>query len=132
MEESKTKFDCWALVELMGHQRIVGKVSEQPLFGVNMCRVDVPATKAQPAFTKYYGGSAIYSTTPITEEMALSMVENIGAAPVTAYEVREFISKQEAIREEKELKKLAAGPDQEEKAPWDDNDDVFVPGLVIS
>ena len=47
---TETKFETWAIVELLGHQKIAGHISEQPLAGTNMLRVDVPETKSNPAF----------------------------------------------------------------------------------
>lgn len=37
---NKTTFDEWALVELFGHNRIVGRVTEATLAGGNFIRVD--------------------------------------------------------------------------------------------
>ena len=48
------KFDLWCVVELFGHQRISGKCSEQNVAGTNMLRVDVPETKSNQAFTRFY------------------------------------------------------------------------------
>ena len=39
----KNGFNEWALVELFGHQKIVGKVTEATLAGGAFLRVDVPA-----------------------------------------------------------------------------------------
>lgn len=36
------KFEAWGIVELMGHQRVAGRLSEQPLGGGNLLRVDIP------------------------------------------------------------------------------------------
>lgn len=41
-DESKPTFDSWAIVEIMGHDKYAGRVTEEPLFGVNMLRIDVP------------------------------------------------------------------------------------------
>lgn len=40
----EAKFDLWCIVELFGHNRIAGRCTEQNVAGVNMLRVDVPAT----------------------------------------------------------------------------------------
>ena len=37
------KFECWAIVEVMGHSRYAGRVTEQAIGGCAFVRVDVPA-----------------------------------------------------------------------------------------
>lgn len=68
MSETKEKFEQWALVELMGHQSVVGRCSEQVIGGGNMLRVDIP--KGEGFFTRYFGPSAIYGITVLEEEVA--------------------------------------------------------------
>ena len=36
------KFDQWAIVELMGHVKLAGRVTEEKRFGVEMGRIDIP------------------------------------------------------------------------------------------
>ena len=36
------KFEQWGIVELMGHQRAAGRLSEESIGGANMLRVDMP------------------------------------------------------------------------------------------
>ena len=67
-----SKLKAWALVELFGHQRIVGHVSEQSFGTGVLFRVDVPdlikdGKKVRDGFTRYIGLAAIYSITPISE-----------------------------------------------------------------
>ena len=59
--------ETWAIVELFGHQKIAGHISEANVAGTTMLRVDVPEVDGQAAFTRLYGGSAIYSITPTDE-----------------------------------------------------------------
>lgn len=61
-----TKFESWAVVEVMGHQTFAGFVSEQTIGGASFVRVDVPAIhsaddprEACAAFTKLFGGGSI-------------------------------------------------------------------------
>ena len=104
---SEEKFDLWCMVELFGHNKIAGKCTEQNIAGVNMLRVDVPETDKQPAFTKFYNGTAIYAINPITEEVAKDIANKLSNAPITVYEVRNMIE-----RNVLELKSP--------KAPWED------------
>ena len=68
----------WALVEIFGHRKHYGRVSEVEKFGTKMLRIDVPAPpNAQPTpdgaevfETFFYGGGSIFSVTPMTEEAA--------------------------------------------------------------
>lgn len=85
-------FDAWAIVEIMGHQRLAGRVTEQPLAGTNLLRVDVPAVGDMPAFTQLLGGAAIYRITPVVEQIARDAAVQIKADPVIVYGVRQQIA----------------------------------------
>ena len=74
----------WALVEIMGHKRYAGRVSEELVIGAPMLRVDVPAIRELPAFTKYFAAGAIYGITPCTETEAHMLAEGIGERAVPA------------------------------------------------
>jgi hypothetical protein len=97
----KRAFDSWALVEVMGHTRVAGKCTEESIAGVNMLRVDVPEVtkrierydytkhervvteKVIPAYTRYFGGSSIFSITPCSEEVArAAAAENASEPPI--------------------------------------------------
>jgi len=89
----KTKFEEWALVELFGHQKIVGKVSETSLAGGAFLRVDVPALGDSPAFTRFYGPGAIYSINPVTEDIARGLMTRYRNEPVSRYELPQIAEK---------------------------------------
>lgn len=90
------KFDSWAVVELFGHQQIAGRVSEASIGGAAFIRVDVPEQPerkaiqswdrdqpAIPAYTRYFGGGAIYALNPCSEESAKRVAHNLRArAPI--------------------------------------------------
>lgn len=90
-------FESFALIELFGHSKLAGKCSEQNVAGTNFLRVDVPETKNNPAFTRLLNHAAIYAINPITEEVAKSMAERIEAQPITAWDVKEYQKKQQAL-----------------------------------
>jgi hypothetical protein len=77
---------AWALVELFGHQRIVGKVTVDPVDFPGMVRVDVPdllknGTVERPGFTRYFGRSALYSVTPISEDSVRELLPHVNGHP---------------------------------------------------
>jgi hypothetical protein len=83
MPEKLERFEEWALLELFGHQRLAGRVTEQQLGGASFVRVDVPEDKKKGwKLTKLYNPSAIYSITPVTEETARLVVRSISPEPV--------------------------------------------------
>jgi hypothetical protein len=80
MPEQTAALDCWAIVEVMGHRRFAGHVTEQLFGSAALIRVDVPATE-QPArygrearttaeYSKLIGVASIYCITPCTEDVA--------------------------------------------------------------
>lgn len=81
---SSEPFEGWAIVELMGHRRLAGKVSEQEIAGHAFLRLDVPA--AQPV-TQFYSAAAVYCITPTTEDIATALAAQVRPAPVSRYEL---------------------------------------------
>ena len=69
--------ELWALVELFGHNRVAGKVTEAEIGGGSLIRVDVPAVRDREPLTKYYNVKAIYALTPVDEATCLEMAKSI-------------------------------------------------------
>lgn len=63
-------YSGWAVVELMGHTREVGRVSEVVQYGVTMMQLDAIVRGEAELKTQYVGGSAIFRMTPCSEEAA--------------------------------------------------------------
>jgi len=78
-------YEGWAVLELMGHRRLVGRVSEATIAGCAMLRFDV-LTKDGEA-TQYYSSGAVYAITPTTEEMARRAAALSTVAPITRWEL---------------------------------------------
>lgn len=89
-ENTKT----WGIVELMGRKVVAGQVSKSVLLGPPMLRVDVPATSAYPEFTQFYGDTAIYCVTFVSEDVARLTAEQTKVNPVSVY-VPELISREQ-------------------------------------
>lgn len=89
----ESTFEIFALVELFGHTRIAGTVTEQSIGGSTFIRVDVPETKREPAFTRFLNPSAVYALNPVTSEIMHELAETIKSKPVTSYDVSKTVAK---------------------------------------
>jgi hypothetical protein len=82
----RRQLSSWALVELFGRQRIVGRLTEETFGSAVLFRIDVPdlmrgSDLERSGFTRYFGVGAIYSITPIAEELVRSLLPEIDGAP---------------------------------------------------
>ena len=112
----ENKFELHAIVELFGHQRISGKVTEQSIGVATFIRVDVPETPSQPKFTRLLNPSAIYAINPVTEEVATATAERLSAKPIEAWDIREM---------QKKLVLLASENREKVEGSVNDKDDEF-------
>lgn len=118
---NETKKDQFAIVELFGHARIAGRISEQTFGGAALVRVDVPEvtfverpfdhnlpehTVTIPAHTRSFGGAAIYSINWVDEAAAKVAAQAIKHRPVQPYGL------ESALREmtDRDRQRLLAGP----------------------
>ncbi|MPR36601.1 hypothetical protein [Salmonirosea aquatica] len=116
MQDQTTTTEFWALVELMGHQKIAGKLSEQVLGGSSFIRIDVPELPDSPAFTRLLTDKAIYAINPVTEEVARHMAQQIRAQPINAWDARKMFERQL----EQSGKLINMGDDEDEDDEGDD------------
>lgn len=79
------KLEGWGIVELMGHQRTSGRLSEQAIGGANLLRVDIP--EGETFRTVYYGASAIYALHITDEAAARAVAGQTNTRPMYAYEL---------------------------------------------
>lgn len=80
----------WFLVELMGHRRLAGKVTEQTIAGAGFLRIDVPGPDGNVA-TQFFAPSSVYALTPITEELARRVADASRFEPVTEWDIRKTL-----------------------------------------
>lgn len=83
MSESE-KFEHWAILELMGHRRLAGKLSEEQIGGATFLRIDVPGKDGFKT-TQFYSPSAVYCITPTSEQIARE-VASMAGEPIHAWE----------------------------------------------
>lgn len=91
MEQTKESFDQWAIVEIMGHQRYAGRVTEQVIGGTSFVRVDVPGGEERQPFTKLFGSSAIYAITLVDEETARGVSDSQRQQPMDEWSARRML-----------------------------------------
>ena len=104
--------DTWAVVELMGHVKLAGRLTEEEKFGAKMGRLDIPnpdqsETSSGPFITRYFGGSSVYSITFVSEAVARQVAKGTSPEPVHSWDFP---------------KQLAAKPQCEPEADDDEDD----------
>jgi len=86
-------FAGWYIVELMGHRRLAGYVTEQTIAGAGFLRIDVPgpemdsAEALTPIATQFFAPSSVYAMTPTTEAMARRVALASRPEPVKQWEL---------------------------------------------
>lgn len=82
------KFDSWCLLEIMGHQKFAGRVTEETIAGSAFLRIDIPErADGTPAFTKFFSPSSVYSFTPMAEDLVRGIAAELRNAPIAAYDL---------------------------------------------
>lgn len=84
-EQDESGFAEWCIVELMGHRRLAGWVTEQNVFGATMMRIDIPG---ESMVTQLYNSAAIYAVTPTTEPIAREVAARFRPEPVSPWEIQ--------------------------------------------
>jgi hypothetical protein len=84
-EHSGRSAGSWAILELFGHKVVAGYISKDENLGSPMIRIDIPATKHYPEFTRHYNPAAIYSFTYVSKEVAIMTAEQVREDPISVY-----------------------------------------------
>lgn len=99
MNNSTQQDPIHAIIELMGHQKMAGTISDAAMGGGAFIRVDVPETTTSPKFTRFLNPSSIYAINPVTEDVMRVMAERIKFRPVDAWDVEGVYTKVLALQE---------------------------------
>lgn len=129
----------WAVLELFGHARIAGAVSEQTFGGATLVRVDVPAVRFEevdydiktengyakkvrtiPAHTRSFGPGAIYSINWCDEHAATAAAHSIKHEPINPYSAVKAMEAIEKLQPSLPAPRRAVGRDEEldEEIPY--------------
>jgi hypothetical protein len=83
-------FEEWCVLELFGHRRLAGKVTDAVIGGASFIRIDIPAKDGKKT-TQFYSPAAVYAITPTTEELATIIAVNSQPEPVNKWEIRSML-----------------------------------------
>ena len=87
-------FREWAILELMGHRRLAGLITEAQIGGGSFVRIDVPKRidgvdkpGEEMVATQFYSPGSIYCITPVSESIARRMAMNLQPEPATRWDL---------------------------------------------
>lgn len=86
-QKSEGSFEGWAILEVMGHRKLAGYLSEQVIAGASFIRLDVMQPDGTPILTQYYNPASVYCITPTTQILASKLAVKNQPAPVTRWEL---------------------------------------------
>lgn len=81
MGVEKQKLKSYAVVEMMGHRKIVGLVTESDISGGQLLRVDVLNHEGAEERTEYIGVGSIYCLTIVSETAAKAVAASNSPKP---------------------------------------------------
>jgi hypothetical protein len=81
-------FEGHVILELMGHRRLAGYLTEAQIGGATFLRLDIPAAGGTGAVaTQFYAPAAVYCITPTDEATARAVASLAQVAPVSRWEL---------------------------------------------
>jgi hypothetical protein len=105
--------EAWAIVELFGHQRVAGRISDHAFGGETFVRVDIP--KDGSYYTRLFGKGAIYCINLTDEAAARAAANAFVSKPTYAYEL------ESSVRRLQPPNGSGQGGDEEESAAADED-----------
>jgi hypothetical protein len=85
--DTAAPFAEWVILELMGHRRLAGWLTEQEIAGKGFLRLDVPPVDGQPGASQLYSPNAVYCITPTTQALARAVAAGSRPEPVQRWEL---------------------------------------------
>lgn len=86
-EEASELAAEWGVVELFGHIRLAGRISEVEHYGGKLLRLDIPGSNGEFIATQLIGHAALFRVTPTTEQTARRVAVLSQPAPVKRWEL---------------------------------------------
>lgn len=77
----------WVVIELMGHRKLAGLLSEVTRAGQGLLRLQIPGDDDDWYATQDYSPTSVYCITPTSEATARAFAKTSRPAPVTRWEL---------------------------------------------
>jgi hypothetical protein len=90
--------DTWAIVEMLGHRRVAGRLREVQIAGAGFLRLDIPSTDGHPDQTMFIAPGSVYAIHPVTEDVAQALAAQLRPEPVRRWELPAASTPPEGIR----------------------------------
>jgi len=116
----KTIFTEWCIVEMMGHRRIAGHVTERTIAGHGFLEVRIPS---EPPLVQFIQPSSIYAMTPCTEETARSLAKTLSPEPISYFDAKRMLAVDAPSASEASRPWHDTNPDPDELGNGDDDFD---------
>ena len=94
--EEPKPYAHWSILELMGHRRLAGYVTEHELAGKGFIRIDIPGPN-DAKVTQFYSPDAVYGLTPTTEDVARRVAAHNSPAPVSTWELAPLVQNHDPV-----------------------------------
>lgn len=79
--------ETWGILEILGHRRLAGILSEETIAGAAMVRIDIPKPEGSGFSTQYYASAALYAITPCDEATARAFSQDNQPRPIARWEL---------------------------------------------
>jgi hypothetical protein len=80
-------FAEWVIIELLGHRRLAGHLTEQQVAGHGFLRLDIPGDNDTTFATQLLSPSSVYAIHPTSEAIARHVAKTNRPEPVARWEL---------------------------------------------
>jgi hypothetical protein len=85
-QATSEKFETWGILEVMGHKKYAGRISERTVGNATFIQIDVPPIQDNdatiPAWSKMFHPNSIFALTPTEEEFAKAYAKQLCEKPI--------------------------------------------------
>lgn len=105
----------WMILELLGHRKLAGFVTEVQRYGTALIQVEVyRGDEEAPTLVQRYSPSALFGETPCAEAVARRFAAGSSYRPVTAWELERALPSYDGPDDEE----IEEAEFSEEDCPW--------------